>query len=304
MKKIIGALLAIGLMALPLSAQTSAYVTQAGVTFFVAQPATATATSGAVRLPTYSGNGVLNVVGAGIAGSPSGCTVALKYQSNAGGPLTSAVATQSFTPGNSLQQFTITPSTANGDNYVAVYNCSSTYPTAGTISLSFSPGPAPSSGTSGVNITQVDGTNLGAPSNYGTSPGAVSVPGVNAYVTDFPAVDPCQAPGVTKSSAEVAIASASTVQLVALSSGKKVYVCDLTVTAVGTSPSVQLITGTGSACGTADQTLTGAMIPSATVGVLHLGFGGSVAISNVSDELCMVAGGTASVQGIVTFVQQ
>ncbi len=35
-----------------------------------------------------------------------------------------------------------------------------------------------------VNLTQVDGTALGAPSNYGTSPGAVSVPGVNAYVTN------------------------------------------------------------------------------------------------------------------------
>lgn len=34
------------------------------------------------------------------------------------------------------------------------------------------------------NLTQVDGTNLGAPSNYGTSPGAVAVMGVNAYVTN------------------------------------------------------------------------------------------------------------------------
>ena len=30
------------------------------------------------------------------------------------------------------------------------------------------------------------GTALGAPSNYGTSPGAVKVPGVNAFVTNFP----------------------------------------------------------------------------------------------------------------------
>ncbi len=35
-----------------------------------------------------------------------------------------------------------------------------------------------------VNVNQWDGTSLGAPSNYGTSPGAVSVPGVNAYVTN------------------------------------------------------------------------------------------------------------------------
>ena len=39
-----------------------------------------------------------------------------------------------------------------------------------------------------MNLTQVDGTALGAPANYGTSPGAVKVPGVNAYVTNTPAV--------------------------------------------------------------------------------------------------------------------
>lgn len=39
-----------------------------------------------------------------------------------------------------------------------------------------------------VNVQQWDGTALGAPSNYGTSPGAVTVPGVNAYVTNNPNV--------------------------------------------------------------------------------------------------------------------
>ena len=35
-----------------------------------------------------------------------------------------------------------------------------------------------------VNLTQLDGSALGAPSNYGTSPGAVAVQGVNAFVTN------------------------------------------------------------------------------------------------------------------------
>lgn len=34
------------------------------------------------------------------------------------------------------------------------------------------------------NVAKWDGTALGAPSNYGTSPGAVAVPGVNAFVTN------------------------------------------------------------------------------------------------------------------------
>src|SRR5271157_281522 len=39
-------------------------------------------------------------------------------------------------------------------------------------------------GTATNNITQWASTTLGAPSNYGTSPGAVIVPGVNAFVTN------------------------------------------------------------------------------------------------------------------------
>ncbi len=39
-------------------------------------------------------------------------------------------------------------------------------------------------GTTSSNITQWDSVALGAPSNYGTSPGAVVVPGVNSFVTN------------------------------------------------------------------------------------------------------------------------
>jgi hypothetical protein len=38
------------------------------------------------------------------------------------------------------------------------------------------------------NLTQWDGVALGAPSAYGTSPGAVNVPGFNAFITNVPAV--------------------------------------------------------------------------------------------------------------------
>jgi hypothetical protein len=39
-----------------------------------------------------------------------------------------------------------------------------------------------------INWTQLNGVALGSPSNYGTSPGAVSVQGVNAFITNVPAV--------------------------------------------------------------------------------------------------------------------
>ena len=41
-----------------------------------------------------------------------------------------------------------------------------------------------------TNLSQLDGVALGAPSNYGTSPGAVAVQGVNAFITNLPATQP------------------------------------------------------------------------------------------------------------------
>lgn len=46
------------------------------------------------------------------------------------------------------------------------------------------------SGTQNVNLIQLNSVALGSPSAYGTSPGAVNVPGVNAFVTNFPATQP------------------------------------------------------------------------------------------------------------------
>ena len=40
-----------------------------------------------------------------------------------------------------------------------------------------------------TDLHSVAGTTLGSPSNYGTSPGAVEVLGVNAYVTNAPYSD-------------------------------------------------------------------------------------------------------------------
>jgi hypothetical protein len=51
---------------------------------------------------------------------------------------------------------------------------------AGTVAVSVSNFPA----TQAQNLTQLAGSTLGAPSNYGTSPGAVAVQGVNAFVTN------------------------------------------------------------------------------------------------------------------------
>jgi hypothetical protein len=48
-----------------------------------------------------------------------------------------------------------------------------------------------------ANITTWAGTALGSPSNYGTSPGAVEVPGVNAFVTNTIAATATIAPSAS-----------------------------------------------------------------------------------------------------------
>ena len=273
MKNRILALLAVCLMALPLAAQS--YTAQSGVTFFVQQAATATATSGAVRLPTFSGSGTLTVVETGITGSPSGCTVKLYYQSNGGGANTSVVSTTSFTPSTGVQTFTISPSVASGDNYVAVYACSSTYPTAGLLTASFSP----------IVTTTAGG---------GTQTVSQSVAA---------GTDPCQNPAVLKSSAAISIASASTVQIVALSGTKSIYVCALSDGSSGTTPSFELLPGTGTNCGTPGTALTGVITFTSGSGIHLDAGGGSVVVAPAGDELCAVTVGAAH-GGVVTFVQQ
>jgi hypothetical protein len=140
MKKFIS-ILATAFFAIAASTQAQSsptYTAQAGASLFTGTPATATFTSGATRLPNFSGSGVLTITGSGITGSPSGCTVALKYQGNNSPTVGTAVATISVTPSTGVQTFTVAPSVLMGDSYVATFACS-TYPTAGTLSASFSP---------------------------------------------------------------------------------------------------------------------------------------------------------------------
>src|ERR1035437_2355355 len=61
---------------------------------------------------------------------------------------------------------------------------SPTYPLWVTGNLTFSAEP-----NATTDITQWGGSQLGAMASYGTSPGAVPVPGVNAYITNVPTVN-------------------------------------------------------------------------------------------------------------------
>ena len=122
---------------LPLAGTAQTNVAQAGISLFTGASATATFTTGAIRLPTFSGQGVMSIGGANIAGSPSGCTLSLAYQANNSVTPQAAASVTSFTPGNTVQVFAVAPTPSLGDTYVATYACS-VYPTAGSVTASLS----------------------------------------------------------------------------------------------------------------------------------------------------------------------
>lgn len=187
-----------------------------------------------------------------------------------------------------------------------------------------------------VNVTQWASAALGAMANYGTSPGAVLVPGMNAFVTNVnsngsatsanssPVViasdqaavavktsDPCTS--ATKSSTAISVTSATTTSLVAVSGSTTVYVCgfSMTIAPSGTSADTALFEyGTGAACST-PTTLTGTFGNgdlTTTTGVAAVSYGnGSATIfkSAASAGVCILtAGTTVNVQGVLTWVQQ
>jgi uncharacterized lipoprotein YbaY len=118
--------------------------------------------------------------------------------------------------------------------------------------------------------------------------------------------DPCQNPNVTKLSAVVNIASATTAAIVSNVTGKAVYVCDYGVTLAGTSPTAQFKYGTQTttACDTGAVLLTGVMAPTAG-SFVSPGHGGDHFHTAVSQQLCATVTGTGpSVQGWLTYVQQ
>lgn len=133
--------------------------------------------------------------------------------------------------------------------------------------------------------------------------------GPSASFVVFNSGDPCLNPNVAKSFAVVNISTATTTELVAAPSvaGQVVYMCALTVTVTGTSPTLLFKTGTkvSTACD------TGAASQSGTYAVTTGSFvkidanGGALLTGAASGELCLTSGGTTpSIQGNLVYVQQ
>ena len=147
-----------------------------------------------------------------------------------------------------------------------------------------------------------------------TSGGASAVTFTSSYVFNNQTVtggDPCQSATAVKSTVAIAVAAATTTQLVAPLTGHSVIVCGYNFTLSGTtSPTAQFTTGTGATCGTGTITQSGAMLGNNTTtnssASIDSGGGGYTVFKGATGQgLCLVTGGTApSAQGLLTFIQQ
>lgn len=175
---------------------------------------------------------------------------------------------------------------------------------------------------SNVAIPTWAGGTLGAMAAYGTSPGAVLVPGVNAFVTNTLAavannadnvaagagaasptvnynyafdgttwdrvrtvtVDPCEANVQTY--APISITTATTTRIVAPSASNKTYICHLFLTSAA-ADNVGIVEGTGGTCGTGTAGVIGGTTAAngpnfAANGGVALHAGGKVAVAQTA----------------------
>lgn len=114
------------------------------------------------------------------------------------------------------------------------------------------------------------------------------------------APDPCMNPNIGKSS----VALTASGQIVALATGKVIYLCGSYATLGGTTPTLKFQTGTGANCGTGTADLTGAF--ALTVGQeFFVGHGSTVIQTPASQALCVLLAGTSpTIAGVATYVQQ
>ena len=97
----------------------------------------------------------------------------------------------------------------------------------------------------------------------------------------------------------VSVSSSGNNELVALTSAQTIYVCDLTLIADG-AVDVQLIYGTGTACGTGETNMSGVMkLTAAGSGWTH-DYGGRLKTAE-ANALCLELSGAVAVNGILTY---
>ena len=146
-----------------------------------------------------------------------------------------------------------------------------------------------------INVSQVGASAVA----LGGTTSSASLPTVQATNQG----NPCFNPNSTPSTLAGASSGTAAVQLVALASGKQIFVCSVILTAIsGTSPTYKLEYGTGTACASGTTALVG---PSATSTVGQIFSYPNAFIVPAGDALCYLMGGTTPVYDYaMVYVQQ
>jgi hypothetical protein len=247
------------------------------------------------------GSGV--ATGSGGGGSGGGAVTVADGADVAQGSTTQAACAGDATSGCSieqrLQRIAQDVTTLNGTAAAALADCGAT-PCTNKIGV--------------VGVNTWGGSTLGAGSNYGTSPGAVVVPGVNASMmqgTTAMVSEPCQT--AAKSYVPInGIATATTTRIVLNSGSKVIYVCHVFLN-TSIAEAISFVDGTtGAACGAGIDALIGDTTADATHGVqlaanegFSIGTGGYAITATASNkDLCIVTSSTGIVRGSIAVVQQ
>lgn len=102
--------------------------------------------------------------------------------------------------------------------------------------------------------------------------------------------------------AAINVSTATTTQLVALSSGQVIHVASLSVIAGGTG-NITFVYGTGASCGTGTTSLTGAYPLIANAGLSVGGGLGAVLVVPAGNALCVTTSAAVQMSGHVTYTQ-
>lgn len=166
------------------------------------------------------------------------------------------------------------------------------------------------------NLKQINGTTILAGAGAtGTGSPRVTVasdsPGMGATGSAVPAgavytaaVSSGNLTGIIQADASVSIniSTATTTQLVALSSGKKIYVTNYKVVAGGTG-NFQFVYGTGSNCGTGTTALEGANNLTAQTGSADGGGLGPILVVPASNALCATTSAAVQMSGHLSYTR-
>jgi len=115
--------------------------------------------------------------------------------------------------------------------------------------------------------------------------------------------NPCVDPTATLQSIALNASTTSAVQIIALTSGQKIYVCAITLQGGGTTPTFSLVYGTGTNCATGQTVLVTALGDLTANGVIT--FMHPVGVVASGNALCTLLTGTSpTAKGVLSYIQQ